>query len=796
MLLLHCGLPRTSTTSFQNALFKHRDHLAGAGLLYPDRWQERKKEAHHGIGRLLDGSPGSDEALDDFMRFLTVHCGEDILLSTEDLTSFLFSKDKLDATLDFLATAREVMPVRCIWTLRRLDEVLVSGYALMLGLKNLKLPSPSDYIAENFLPGSLFDGMRELERSTGSEAVYVKYDRDGAHNGELLRDAGIPKGIVDLIQAELASSPRQNAGATHKQAVVLANLGALSERVGVELDSMVVRRAFRRGDFEFQDDWRFRPIGEGETEALHQRALAVARARGFGPYVQFFEEDEIKAPAPTGLSVDILTAEDMKLFAERFGSAAPRRRDTPDASPDVSSLAGEIRCALGPPPELRDWPLVSIVVLNRDGARLLRRLIEGLVERTDYPALELILVDNASSDDSLEFIRTVDTPFPISIVANHHNESFADGCNQGAELAAGELLLFLNNDADPFEPGWLRELVACLRGSGAAAVGPTLIEPVRDEGAGSDRYVIHQRGLTARESEGILVPAYREQGANPLGETLGKDVETITLAAAALLIERRAFDEVGGFTHGYWYGPEDVDLGLKLRERGMFALCSGRSLLIHPPNSTLDTIEAELRGEWVRGNRRLFAERWGPRGRREFELDRLHGGGLWAAPESGSAAKLAPDYNRPEVEALGFCLQATGVEGDGEATRAERSLDALGAALRRRGHRCLVLRGEEIEDLAALDYDVAVHLHGSCRYVLKQAQMNVLWSSGPPKGLSAIECSRYDLVLAGDSDGSADAIECFAERLISACGKHADQIGFRMRVEPEERSADSSLAQR
>lgn len=67
----------------------------------------------------------------------------------------------------------------------------------------------------------------------------------------------------------------------------------------------------------------------------------------------------------------------------------------------VGSLAEEVRRRLGPPPSRAEWPLVSIIVLNRDGAGHLRRLLAGLVERTDYPDFELIVVDNGSSDDSL-----------------------------------------------------------------------------------------------------------------------------------------------------------------------------------------------------------------------------------------------------------------------------------------------------------------------------------------------------------------------------------------------------------
>lgn len=450
----------------------------------------------------------------------------------------------------------------------------------------------------------------------------------------------------------------------------------------------------------------------------------------------------------------------------------------PSPQQAASELAAKIRRSLGAPPELWEWPLVSIVVLNRNGVDHLMRLLHGLTECTDYPHLELILIDNGSSDDSLEFIRCVEAPFPISIHANPHNESFSDGCNQGAGLARGELLLFLNNDAQPFEPGWLRELVGCLYRSGVAAVGPTLLEPI-DQASGSCGYLVHQRGLRARDEGGMLAPAHRDHHADPLGEGLGEEFETLAVVAACLLVDRAAFERVGGFTHGYWYGPEDIDLGLKLRELGMFVRCSGRSNLIHPSNSTLSTIDSKQRGDWVRGNRRLFGELWGPRVRREFELDRLRGGGLWAEPDPAGAS---PWGSTPaEVEALGFCLKWAAKQGE-EAAAAP--LDALAAALRRRGRRVLALRGAEVESLEGLDYDVVLHRKGSCRYIPKLARINLLWEADDFSTPTVIEHAHYDLTLNGDAADSSESAERLARRLIEVSSKYAEATGFRTRVEP------------
>lgn len=439
----------------------------------------------------------------------------------------------------------------------------------------------------------------------------------------------------------------------------------------------------------------------------------------------------------------------------------------------LERLGAAIRRRLGPAPDLRSWPRISIVVVNRDGAPLLRRLLTGLVKHTDYPDLELIVIDNASSDDSLELLRSVEAPFPITSLANSRNESFADASNRGAAVARGELLLFLNNDAEPFESAWLRELTGCLHSHDAGAVGPTLIEPDDTAPCG---YRVEQRGHGVAEREGTLVPVYREQGREPLGEELGEDTEVAAMAAACLLMTREAFDRVGGFTSGYWYGGEDSDLALRLRERGRTILCSGRSLLVHSPGSTLEAIDSGLRGEWVSGNRRLFLERWGPRLRREYELDRLRGGGLWS--EAGRSGASTWGTTPAEIEALGFCLESTG-------GAPEPPLDDLTAALRRRGRRSVVLGDGQVECSERFDYDVVVYFGSPRCEAPYPSQINLRWlpaGAGPP---ASAESRRYDLVLEGDPNDMTTGVDRLAGRLIALAEGVARRRGFRRRVMPE-----------
>src|SRR5688572_5221279 len=90
-----------------------------------------------------------------------------------------------------------------------------------------------------------------------------------------------------------------------------------------------------------------------------------------------------------------------------------------------------------------EGPLVSMIVLTRNGEKHLRRLLAALRDRTAYRSFELIVVDNASEDGTGDLLAQT-WPFPIRVIRNEENLSFSAGNNQGVAAAEGDLILFLN----------------------------------------------------------------------------------------------------------------------------------------------------------------------------------------------------------------------------------------------------------------------------------------------------------------------------------------------------------------
>lgn len=113
-----------------------------------------------------------------------------------------------------------------------------------------------------------------------------------------------------------------------------------------------------------------------------------------------------------------------------------------------------------------DYPLVSVIVLNYNGLKNLGNLLEECIRsllNTEYPNFEVLFVDNASTDGSIEFIKEkFGHDKRLRIIRNKRNLGFAEGNNVGIRKSRGEYIAFLNNDVK-VDAKWLKELVKVLK---------------------------------------------------------------------------------------------------------------------------------------------------------------------------------------------------------------------------------------------------------------------------------------------------------------------------------------------
>ena len=296
-----------------------------------------------------------------------------------------------------------------------------------------------------------------------------------------------------------------------------------------------------------------------------------------------------------------------------------RLRASPEAE---SALIATVRRDL-PPANVISGPLVSIVILNRDGRQHLERCLSA-VAATAYRNVEIVVVDNGSTDGSPELAERFDAPFPLRVVRNQENRSFSEANGQGVAVAAGDLICFLNNDVDPITEHWLGYLVETLTSTGAAAVGARLIFPRHRGGtrAGARHadLTLQHAGVVFDRAEPIPMARVIGAGEDPLTAAAAAVEDRPALTAACLLVRRTAFDEVGGFTPAYDYGFEDVDLCLKLTAAGGRLVYDGRAALWHHESATRAADRPAYLARVAR-NRDVFVDHWGPRIFRESILD-------------------------------------------------------------------------------------------------------------------------------------------------------------------------------
>ena len=204
----------------------------------------------------------------------------------------------------------------------------------------------------------------------------------------------------------------------------------------------------------------------------------------------------------------------------------------------------------------------TIVIVNYNGRGILGPCLDGCARQVGC-SLETIVIDNASADGSWDEAAGVEG---VQLVRNDENVGFGRACNQGAALAGGRHVVFLNFDSVP-EADWLRALVAAADADATAGAvqGLVLIDPDSAVMTAGNR--VHYLGFSWA----------------PIGLPPREPVpHEITIGCgASLLVPRTRFDEVGGFWDGLFLYHEDLDLCWRLRMRGYRILCEPRAVTHH-----------------------------------------------------------------------------------------------------------------------------------------------------------------------------------------------------------------------
>lgn len=224
-------------------------------------------------------------------------------------------------------------------------------------------------------------------------------------------------------------------------------------------------------------------------------------------------------------------------------------------------------------------PLVSIVIPNKNRLDLIERSVQGLLEFTDYSHVEIVIVDNQSTDpDVLEYYERITVEHDVQIVPFNRPFNYSAACNAGAKIARGEYLLFLNNDIAVTHSDWLDELLRWAQHSKVGLVGPKLVYP--DGTIQHAGMVLGLHGLVDHPFRGAPEKFSGIFGAVEFCRNLS------AVTGACQLLSRALFWEVGGYDEEFQLTFSDVTLCLKIRELGYRIVYTPYCRLIHDECAT------------------------------------------------------------------------------------------------------------------------------------------------------------------------------------------------------------------
>nr|WP_295864498.1 glycosyltransferase family 2 protein [uncultured Chitinophaga sp.] len=206
-------------------------------------------------------------------------------------------------------------------------------------------------------------------------------------------------------------------------------------------------------------------------------------------------------------------------------------------------------------------PSVAVVILNWNGKAFLEKFLPSVC-RSTYGNLQLVLADNASTDDSVAFV-TANYP-SVRIVRNPSNDGFAGGYNEALARVEADIYVLLNQDVE-VEPGWIEPVVALMESDPRiAACQPKMRayhQPDEFEYAGAAGGWMDVLGYTFCRGR-ILYTTEKDEGQYD-------DVQDVFWATgAALFIRSACFHQVGGFDRDFFAHMEEVDLCWRLQRAG------------------------------------------------------------------------------------------------------------------------------------------------------------------------------------------------------------------------------------
>lgn len=243
---------------------------------------------------------------------------------------------------------------------------------------------------------------------------------------------------------------------------------------------------------------------------------------------------------------------------------------------------------------MNDYKPVSVIVLTWNGLEYTRRCIESILQRSTHTRFDVIVVDNGSSDGTVEYLKSVKG---IKVIENGVNLGFVRGMNVGIKSTPNDVVL-MNNDTEIVQPDWLERL-------------QRLVYSSPDIGIAGCR-LIDGDGLLVHAGTYMPTPSYWGQeypgGEVDIGQyTSDREVEGVIFAC--VYIKRAVIEAVGPLDEAYFSYYEDTDYCLKARKAGFRVFCCGSVTVKHFENVSTALNRTDFSSNFKR-SRDIFISKW------------------------------------------------------------------------------------------------------------------------------------------------------------------------------------------
>jgi len=243
-------------------------------------------------------------------------------------------------------------------------------------------------------------------------------------------------------------------------------------------------------------------------------------------------------------------------------------------------------------------PKISVIVLTYNNLDLTKACLESLYQNSMYPNLEIIIVDNASTDDTPTFLREFSKQQPrAKIILNEENLGFSAGNNVGLNAATGDYLVILNNDTY-VTPGWALTLMNHLR---------------RDKSVGIIGPVTNNIGNEAKISiEYDSMASMTQQARAYTLSHMGEKIFIKTVAFFCVMLPRSTFDEVGTMDEKFGRGFfEDDDYCRRIEKINKKVACADDVFIHHHLSASFNKLGAEVKQKLFEENKKYYELKWG-----------------------------------------------------------------------------------------------------------------------------------------------------------------------------------------